>query len=80
MVPNARSPAAWSPARPRWNVSSPVKSSPSSTLVYMGSFMPYKNVETLPLAMRSLPDYRLHLLSKMPPRRLVQLTRRTPHR
>ena len=26
------------------------------------------------LAMRSLPDYRLHLLSKMPPQRLVQLT------
>ena len=25
VVPNARSPAAWSPARPRWNVSSPVK-------------------------------------------------------
>ena len=40
----------------------------------MGSFMPYKNVETLLLAMRSLPDYRLHLLSKMPPQRLVQLT------
>jgi glycosyltransferase involved in cell wall biosynthesis len=33
-------------------------------LLYMGSFMPYKNVETLALAMQHLPGYRLHLLSK----------------
>ncbi|GAB2448528.1 glycosyltransferase family 1 protein [Conyzicola lurida] len=32
-------------------------------LVYMGSFMPYKNVETLVVAANSLPDYRLHLMS-----------------
>jgi glycosyltransferase involved in cell wall biosynthesis len=32
-------------------------------LVYMGSFMPYKNVETLVAAMRLLPDYELHLMS-----------------
>jgi hypothetical protein len=33
-------------------------------LVYMGSFMPYKNVELLARAMRLLPGYQLHLLSR----------------
>lgn len=33
------------------------------TLVYMGSFMDYKNVETLVTALRYLPEYRLHLCS-----------------
>ena len=45
-------------------------------LVYMGSFMPYKNVETLALALHVLPGYRLHLLSKIGPadrRRLLDL-------
>jgi glycosyltransferase involved in cell wall biosynthesis len=45
-------------------------------LVYMGSFMPYKNVETLALALHVLPGYRLHLLSKIGPadrRRLLAL-------
>jgi glycosyltransferase involved in cell wall biosynthesis len=32
-------------------------------IVYMGSFMPYKNVETIASAMQQLPSYRLHLLS-----------------
>jgi glycosyltransferase involved in cell wall biosynthesis len=36
-------------------------------LIYMGSFMPYKNVETLALALHVLPGYRLHLLSKIGP-------------
>jgi len=35
----------------------------SRDLLYMGSFMPYKNVETLARAMNELPGYRLHLLS-----------------
>jgi glycosyltransferase involved in cell wall biosynthesis len=34
-------------------------------LVYMGSFMPYKNVETLARALHDLPGYRLHLLSRI---------------
>ncbi|MEO8262150.1 MAG: glycosyltransferase [Pseudolysinimonas sp.] len=45
-------------------------------LLYMGSFMPYKNVETLALAMHVLPGYRLHLLSKIgrgDRRRLLEL-------
>ena len=32
-------------------------------LVYMGTFMPYKNVELLARTMHELPGYRLHLLS-----------------
>lgn len=34
-------------------------------IVYMGSFMPYKNVETLARALHELPGYRLHLLSRI---------------
>lgn len=34
-------------------------------LIYMGSFMAYKNVETLVLAMNHLHDCELHLLSKI---------------
>jgi glycosyltransferase involved in cell wall biosynthesis len=34
-------------------------------LVYMGSFMPYKNVETLVRALDHLPDYELHLMSRV---------------
>lgn len=43
-------------------------------LLYMGSFMPYKGVETLLTAMKELPEYRLHLLSKIQPARLEELT------
>lgn len=34
-------------------------------LVYMGSFMPYKNVETVARALHELPGHRLHLLSRI---------------
>jgi glycosyltransferase involved in cell wall biosynthesis len=34
-------------------------------LVYMGSFMPYKNVETLCRALHLIPGARLHLLSRI---------------
>ena len=33
-------------------------------LVYMGSYMPYKNVETLVAGMRELPGWTLHLLGR----------------
>ncbi|MER3390182.1 MAG: glycosyltransferase family 1 protein [Microcella sp.] len=36
-------------------------------LVYMGSFMPYKGVETLVAALHLLPGARLHLLSRILP-------------
>jgi glycosyltransferase involved in cell wall biosynthesis len=39
----------------------------------MGSFMPYKNVETLARAMHHLPGYRLHLLSRIAPRDRARL-------
>ncbi|WP_255768944.1 glycosyltransferase family 4 protein [Pseudarthrobacter sulfonivorans] len=43
------------------------------TLVYMGSFMPYKNVETLIAGMAGLPDFTLHLLSRVTPERRAEL-------
>lgn len=42
-------------------------------LVYMGSFMDYKNVETLVSAMPLLADYELHLLSKISDDRRAEL-------
>ncbi|ALU40206.1 mannosyltransferase [Kocuria flava] len=47
-------------------------------LVYMGSFLPYKNVETLLRAAARLPDHELHLLSRVPPARRAELEARTP--
>ncbi|CAN5350794.1 N/A [soil metagenome] len=35
------------------------------TLVYMGSFMPYKNVDLIVSAMHMLPGYRLQLMSRI---------------
>lgn len=40
-------------------------SKPPKNLVYMGAFMPYKNVEVMVKAMDQLPDYKLHLLSRI---------------
>ena len=45
----------------------------AQNLVYMGSFMPYKNVETLLRAMRDLPGRTLHLLSRISPSRRAEL-------
>ena len=41
-------------------------------LVYMGSFMPYKNVETLVRAMAYLPGRTLHVLSRITPARRAE--------
>ncbi|MGO4453887.1 glycosyltransferase family 4 protein [Arthrobacter sp. RAF14] len=46
---------------------------PLKELVYMGSFMEYKNVETLIRGMASLPDYTLRLMSRVQPERRAQL-------
>lgn len=43
-------------------------------LVYMGSFMDYKNVETLVSALKFLPEYELVLLSKISKERRNQLS------
>lgn len=42
-------------------------------LVYMGSFMDYKNVEVLVEGMRHLPGYTLQLLSRISPERRAEL-------
>lgn len=45
----------------------------TKNLVYMGSFMPYKNVELLIKGMEDLPDFTLTLCSKVDPKRRDQL-------
>lgn len=51
---------------------------PGRDLVYMGSFMPYKNVDTLARAMHQLTGYRLHLLSRVPPGERARLEALAP--
>jgi glycosyltransferase involved in cell wall biosynthesis len=63
VVPNAPEPAPELPRLPR-----------TGALVYMGSFMPYKNVATLAAAMPSLPGHELHLMSRVPPDERARLT------
>lgn len=48
-------------------------------LVYMGSFMPYKNVETLVRAAELLPEFELHLLSRITPKDEARLRTRAPN-
>jgi glycosyltransferase involved in cell wall biosynthesis len=56
-----------------------VKSSGApKNIVFMGSFMPYKNVETLIKGMQWLPGRTLHLLSKISPDRRKALTALIP--
>ena len=43
-------------------------------LIYVGSFMPYKNVETLIEACGQLPEFELHLLSKISVQRQNELS------
>ncbi len=47
-------------------------------LVYMGSYMPYKNVDTLVRAVAALPDHELHLLSRISADERSRLTRLAP--
>ena len=47
-------------------------------LVYIGSFMLYKNVETLIASLEFLPGYRLHLLSRITAKRKDQLLALAP--
>lgn len=49
---------------------------PERTLLYMGSFMDYKDVESLVDAAPLLPGYALHLLSRIDPARRAQLQER----
>lgn len=67
VVPNAPDPAPEVSRLPR-----------THALVYMGSFMPYKNVDVLARAMAGLPGHELHLMSRVSPaerERLIALAR-----
>lgn len=50
----------------------------SKSLVYMGSFMPYKNVDTLVRATALLPEYTLHLMSRVSDSERRRLTELAP--
>lgn len=50
----------------------------SKSLVYMGSFMPYKNADTLVRAAALLPDYTLHLMSRVTDAERRRLTELAP--
>lgn len=67
VVPNAADPVA-----------DPARSPRTGALVYMGSFMPYKNVATLVRAMAALPDHELHLMSRVTPGERARLTALAP--
>jgi glycosyltransferase involved in cell wall biosynthesis len=51
---------------------------PPRNIVYMGSFMSYKNVETLVRGMAGLPGRTLHLLSRISPERRRELEALVP--
>lgn len=51
---------------------------PPENLVYMGAFIPYKNVETLMRMMEYLPGRTLHLLSRVSDRRRQELSKLIP--
>ncbi len=63
VVPNAPDPAPDTARLPR-----------TTALVYMGSFMPYKNVDVLARAMAGLPGHELHLMSRVSPGERERLT------
>jgi len=67
VVPNAADPAPSAERAPR-----------TGALVYMGSFMPYKNVATLARAMASLPEHELHLMSRISVDERARLTALAP--
>lgn len=48
------------------------------SLVYMGSFMPYKNAETIMRAAPLLPEFTIHLLSGIRPEREAELRALAP--
>jgi glycosyltransferase involved in cell wall biosynthesis len=56
----------------------PAEAAPEKSLLYMGSFMPYKNVETLLAGMSGLEGYTLHLLSAISDRRRRELEATVP--
>ncbi len=72
IVPNA-------PQKLRQYLKTDVTTKEPKNLVYIGSFMEYKNVETLIRGMQYLPEFTLHLLSRISPIRKAQLEKIRPH-
>jgi glycosyltransferase involved in cell wall biosynthesis len=66
VVPNAADPLPDGPV------------TPGRRLVYMGSFMPYKNVDALVRAAARLPGHELHLMSRVPPAERARLEALAP--
>ncbi len=62
-VPNAPDPLPTLPDRA--SSDAPVDNSGSRSLVYAGSFMPYKNVGVLARSLHELPGFTLHLVSSI---------------
>lgn len=56
----------------------PASGTPGRRLVYMGSFMPYKNVDTLVRAAGRLPGHELHLMSRVAPAERARLEALAP--
>jgi len=72
VVPNAAD-APPAPVGPRARPGGDVQE-----LVYMGSFMPYKNVDALVRALAELPGHRLHLMSGIPAGERARLSALAP--
>ncbi len=76
VVANAADPAP--PGTPLGRPAPDLDGPAGRDLVYMGSFMPYKNVGTLVRALHELPGYRLHLLSRITPAARARLEALAP--
>ncbi len=62
----------------QYNENGPKLSKSPKNLIYMGSFMRYKNVEALIAGMEYLPGRTLHLLSRISPGRKAELQKCIP--
>jgi glycosyltransferase involved in cell wall biosynthesis len=72
VVPNAAVPLHPTSAEP------PEDNSTSRSLVYTGTFMPYKNVDVLARALHQLPGFTLHLISPITEAERVHLEQLAP--
>ncbi|MDJ0322734.1 glycosyltransferase family 1 protein [Cryobacterium sp. PH31-AA6] len=70
VVPNAAGALGQGPVRR--------ETAETGRLVYMGSFMPYKNVDTLVRAVAELPEHELHLMSRVGGPERARLTALAP--
>lgn len=73
VVPNAPDPVPEAPGLPGL-AGGRSETSRTRSLVYMGSFMPYKNVELPARAMARLPGWELHLMSPVAPEHRARLS------